>query len=47
LDGPFIVLLEQNSTDEADDGGFAGEDADDLCAALDLAVEASEGIGEM
>jgi hypothetical protein len=45
LDCPFIVLPEQDSTDEADDGGFVGEDADDLCAELDLAVEAFEGIG--
>ena len=45
LDGPFIVLLEQDGADEADDGGLVGEDADDLGAALDLAVEALERVG--
>ena len=31
--------------DQADDGGLVGEDADDLGAPLDLAVEALQGIG--
>jgi hypothetical protein len=30
LDGPFVVLLEQDRADESDDGGFAGQDADDF-----------------
>src|SRR5215203_1515778 len=40
LDGPFVVLLEQDCADEPGDGGFVGEDPDDVGAALDLAVEA-------
>src|SRR5215207_2234090 len=42
LDGPFVVLLEQDCADEPGDGGFVGEDPDDVGAALDLAVEALE-----
>src|SRR5207253_10542930 len=45
LDGPFIILLEENGAAEPDDGGLVGEDADDLGAALDLAVEAFQRIG--
>jgi hypothetical protein len=33
-----IILFEENGADEPDDGGLVGEDADDLGAALDLAV---------
>ena len=44
LDGPFVVLLEQDGADEADDGLFVREDADDVGAALDLAVEALERV---
>ena len=40
LDGPFVVLLEEDGTDEPDDGLIIGEDADDLGTALDLAVQA-------
>lgn len=29
LDGPFVVLLEQDCPDETDDGVLIGEDADD------------------
>ena len=47
LDGPFVVLFEQDGADEADDGGLVGEDADDLGAPLDLAVEALERIGRV
>lgn len=47
LDGPFVVLFEQNSSDKPLDGGFVGEDADDICPALDLAVDAFERIGRM
>ena len=32
LDGPFVVLLEQDHFDEADDGIFVREDADYLGA---------------
>src|SRR5262249_11606000 len=42
-----VVLLEQEGADEADDGVFVGEDADDVGTALDLAIEALEGIGGM
>lgn len=45
LDGPFIVLFAQDGADEPCDGCFAGDDADDLCPAFDLAVEAFERIG--
>ena len=45
LNGPFIVLLEQDRADEAGDGGLVGEDADDIGAALDLAVEPFQRIG--
>ena len=45
MDGPFVVLFEQDGADKAGNGGFVGEDADDLGAALDLAVEAFDGIG--
>ena len=45
LDGPFVVLLHQDRADEADDGVIVREDADDVGAALDLAVEPLDGIG--
>ena len=41
---PLIVLLEQDGTDETDDGVVVLEDAHDLGAALDLAVEALAGV---
>jgi hypothetical protein len=41
LDG---VLLEQDRTDEACDGLFVGEDADDLGSALDLAINPFERV---
>jgi len=44
LDGPFIILFEQNGADEACDGGLVGEDADDLGAALDLAFQSLERV---
>jgi len=37
--GPFVVLFGQDRADEADQGVAAGEDADDVGAAADLAVE--------
>mgnify|MGYP001094792610 FL=1 len=37
LNGPFIVLFEQQRTDETHDGVVVGEDADDIGAPLDLA----------
>jgi hypothetical protein len=36
LDGPFIVLFDQDRADEANKSVFVGEDADDLGASLDL-----------
>ena len=47
LDRPFIVLLEQDRADETDDGVLVGEDADDLGAPLDLAVEAFDRVGRV
>ena len=45
LELPLVVLLEQDGADQADDGGLVGEDADDVGAALDLAVEPLERVG--
>src|SRR4051812_46063767 len=45
LNGPLVVLLEQNGADELGDGRFVGEDADGIGAALELAVEAVERLG--
>ena len=44
LDRPFIVLLEPDCADHADDGVRVGEDADHLGPPLDLAVEALDRI---
>ncbi len=44
LDRPFIALFHEDGTDESGDRGLVGEDADDLCPALDLAVEPLNGI---
>ena len=43
-DLPLVMLLGQDGTNEAGDGGVVGEDADDVGAALDLAVEAFDGV---
>jgi hypothetical protein len=45
LHGPFIILFEQQRTDESNDGGLVGEDADDVAAPLDLTIESFEWIG--
>ncbi len=45
LDGPFIVVFEQQRADETNDGIVVGKDADDLGAPLDLAVETFDWIG--
>ena len=47
LDGRFVVLFEQDRSDEPDDGVLVGEDADDVGPALDLAVEPFEAVGRM
>ena len=44
LNGPFVVLLEEQGADEADDGGLVREDPDDIAAALDFAVEPLERV---
>ena len=36
MDGPLVILCEQQCADEADDGVVVGEDGDDLRASLDL-----------
>jgi hypothetical protein len=46
LNGPFIVLFEQDGADQSDDGIPVGEDADDIGAPLDLAVDALERVVE-
>ena len=42
LDGPLVVLLQQQGADQTGDGILVGEDTDDLAAPLDLAVEGFE-----
>ena len=37
LDGPLVVLFEQDCADQSADGGLVGEDPDDLGSALHLA----------
>ncbi len=45
LDGPFVVLLDQDRADETNDGVFVGKVADDVGAVLDLTVDALDGVG--
>ena len=45
LDGPFVVLLQEDGADEPDDRVVVGEDADDLGPPFDLAVEPFEAVG--
>ena len=45
LDGPFIVLFEEERSHKTDDGVLVGEDADDISASLDLTVEALDRVG--
>ena len=40
LNGPLVILLEQQCADQPDDGIVVGENADDFSASLDLAVKA-------
>ena len=44
LHGPFVVLFKEDRADQAGDGGFVREDADDLGAPFDFAVQAFDGI---
>ena len=41
LHRPFVVLFQQDSAHEAEDGGFVGKDSHHICTPLDLAIEAS------
>ena len=43
-DEPFVVLLDQEHAGEPDQRGVVGEDADDVGAAADLAVDALERV---
>jgi hypothetical protein len=45
LELPLVILLEQERTDEACDGGRVREDSDDIGAAFDLGVEPLQRIG--
>lgn len=45
LDGPFVILFKEQDADQTDDGGLAGEDADDLAASFDLIVEPLQRVG--
>ena len=47
LDGPFVILFEQQCADETDDGFVVRKDADDLGASLDFAVETLDWIRRM
>jgi hypothetical protein len=42
-----VVLFEQDSADQADDGVVVWEDADDLGAALDFAIDALDRVGRV
>jgi len=44
-DEPLIVLLDQHRAGEADQRGVVGEDADDVGAPADLAVDALQRVG--
>ena len=46
LDGPFVVSFEEDRADEPEDRLVIGKDADDLGAALDLAVSRSRPLVE-
>jgi hypothetical protein len=45
LGGPLVIVFEEQRADEADDGFVVGEDADDIGAALDLAVLGAPVLG--
>ena len=47
LNRPFVVLLKQDRPDQPDDGVLVGEDAHDIGAPFDLAVEALDRIGRV
>lgn len=43
-DGPLVVLLGQDSVDQADDGVAIGEDADDAGVTADFPLRRSRGL---
>jgi len=45
LDGPFVVLFEQDGADQSNQGVLIGEDADHVGTAFHLLVEALQRIG--
>ena len=45
LNGPLVILLEQQGADQSGNGGLVGEDADDVAAAFDLVVQTLDWIG--
>jgi len=47
LDGPRVILLQEQCIYLPDDGIKVGEDADDFSASLDLAVETLDRMGRM
>jgi hypothetical protein len=44
---PFVILFEQDRTDQALDTGLIGEDADDVGTTLDLLVQTLQRVGRM
>jgi len=42
-DLPVVVLLDQDSADEAEDGGVVRQDTNDVGPSLDLGIGALEG----
>jgi hypothetical protein len=44
-DEPLVALVDEQHAGEADQRGVVGEDADDIGAAADLAVDALERVG--
>ena len=44
-DEPFVVMFDQHRAGEPDQACVVGEDADDVSAAADLAVDALERVG--
>jgi hypothetical protein len=44
-DEPFVVLFDDDAGGEPDQGAVVGEDADDVGAASDLAVDSFERVG--
>src|SRR6516164_2861203 len=46
LDRPFVILLKQDPSDQTSDCVVIGEDADDLGAAFDFAVETHNRTGK-